>query len=251
MPTYLAAMTPALRVLAGLMAALSLSACQKADDAAFGRKVHAYLMAHPEVIREAAVKLNENDRVAAMKASTDAIDKYRGQLERDTRDFVANPNGKITVVEFFDYRCGYCKLAAPDVVKLIAENPDVRFVFKEFPIFGAVSDTAAKVALTREGKAKGVDLYKALMADKALDDAALDRHLAEIGIDAAAAHKDADHPMIARQLLDTHALAEALKIEGTPAFIVGNTMIPGADMAALRAAIAAARGGTGPAKTSS
>jgi protein-disulfide isomerase len=251
MPTYLAAMTPALRALACLTLALSLSACQKADDAAFGRKVHAYLMAHPEVIREAAVKLNENDRLAAMKASTDAIGKYRGQLERDTRDFVANPDGKITVVEFFDYRCGYCKLAAPDVVKLIAENPDVRFVFKEFPIFGEVSDTAAKVALTREGKTKGVDLYRVLMADKALDDAALDRHLAEVGIDAAAAHKDANHPMIARQLLDTHALAEALKIEGTPAFIVGNTMIPGADMAALRAAIAAARGGTGPVKTSS
>ncbi len=251
MPTYLAAMTPALRILAGLAAALSLSACQKADDAVFGQKVRAYLMAHPEVIREAAVKLNENDRLAAMKASTDAIGKYRGQLERDTRDFVANPDGKITVVEFFDYRCGYCKLAAPEVVKLVAENPDVRFVFKEFPIFGEVSDTAAKVALTREGKAKGFDLYKALMADKALDDAALDRHLAEVGIDVAAAHKDADHPLIARQLLDTHALAEALKIEGTPAFIVGNTMIPGADMAALRAAIAAARGGTGPAKTSS
>jgi protein-disulfide isomerase len=250
MPTYLAAMTLALRTVAALAAAASLSGCQKLDDA-FGDRVHAYLMAHPEVVREAAVKLAENDRLAAMKASTNAIGKYRGQLERDTRDFVANPDGKITVVEFFDYRCGYCKLAAPEVVKLIGENPDIRFVFKEFPIFGEVSDTAAKVALTQEGKAKGVDLYKVLMADKALDDAALDRHLAEVGIDAAAAHKDADHPMIARQLLDTHALAEALKIDGTPAFIVGDTMIPGADMAALRAAIAAARSGAGPAKTSS
>ena len=250
MPTYLAAMTLALRTVAALAAAVSLSGCQKLDDT-FGNRVHAYLMAHPEVVREAAVKLAENDRLAALRASTDAIDKYRGQLERDNRDFVANPDGKITVVEFFDYRCGYCKLAAPEVVKLIGENPDVRFVFKEFPIFGEVSDTAAKVALTREGKAKGFDLYKALMADKALDDAALDRHLAEVGIDAAAAHRDANHPMIARQLLDTHALAEALKIDGTPAFIVGNTMIPGADMAALRAAIAAARGGTGPAKTTS
>jgi protein-disulfide isomerase len=251
MPTYPGAMRPALRLFAGLAAALSLSACQKADDDAFGAKVHAYLMAHPEVIREAAVKLNENDRLAAMKASTAAIAKFRGQLERDSRDFVANPDGKITVVEFFDYRCGYCKLAAPEVVKLIAENPDVRFVFKEFPIFGTVSDTAAKVALTRPAKAKGIELYKVLMADKALDDAALDRHLAELGIDAAAARKDADDPLIARQLLDTHALAEALKIDGTPAFIVGNTMIPGADMAALRAAIIAARGGTGPAKASS
>ena len=250
MPTYVAAMTLALRTAAVVAAAVSLSGCQKLDDA-FGDKVHAYLMAHPEVVREAAVKLAENDRLSALKASTAAIDKYRGQLEHDSRDFVANPDGRITVVEFFDYRCGYCKLAAPEVVKLINENPDVRFVFKEFPIFGEVSDTAAKVALTEPAKAKGVDLYKALMADRALDDAALDRHLAEVGVNAAAARKDADQPLIARQILDTHALAEALKIEGTPAFIVGQTMIPGADMNALRAAIASARAGTNPAKTTS
>jgi protein-disulfide isomerase len=208
-------------------------------------------MAHPEVIREAAEKLSQNERMAALKASTDAIDKYRGQLERDPRDFVANPNGRITVVEFFDYRCGYCKLAAPEVVSLIEQNPDVRFVFKEFPIFGEVSDTAAKVALTRQAKAKGVELYKTLMAEKALDDAALDRRLAAVGIDAAAARKDAQHPLIERQILDTHALAEALKIEGTPAFIVGNTMIPGADLAALKAAIAAARAKAGPTESHS
>ena len=249
-------MTPALRavnvrLLGALAAALSLSACQKADDAVFGQKVHAYLMAHPEVIREAALKLNENERLAAAKAATDAIDKYRGQLERDPRDFVANPNGKITVVEFFDYRCGYCKLAAPQVVSLIEQNPDVRFVFKEFPIFGEVSDTAAKVALTSPARAKGVELYKALMGEKALDDATLDRHLAAVGVDPTAARTEAQHPLIERQLLDTHALAEALKIEGTPAFIVGNTLIPGADMPALRAAIAAARAKAGPTETHS
>ncbi len=241
-------MTPTLRtVVSGACAALvltfSLSACQKADDAMFGQKVHAYLLAHPEVIREAAEKLSENERLAAVKASTDAIDRFRGQLEHDPRDFVANPDGKVTVVEFFDYRCGYCKLAAPEVVKLIGENPDVRFVFKEFPIFGEVSDTAAKVALTREAKAKGVQLYQALMGEKALDDAALDRHLAAVGINPAEARKDAMHPLIDRQILDTHALAQSMKIDGTPAFIVGNTMIPGADIPALRAAIAAARSG--------
>ncbi len=244
-------MTLTLRALTVLAAALSLSSCQKADDAVFGQKVHAYLMAHPEVVREAAEKLSENERLAAVKASTDAIDKFRGQLERDPRDFVANPDGKFTVVEFFDYRCGYCKLAAPEVVKLIAQNPDVRFVFKEFPIFGEVSDTAAKVALTRQAKAKGVQLYQSLMADKALDDAALDRHLVEVGINPAEARKDAQHPMIDRQILDTHALAQAMKIDGTPSFIIGNTMIPGADMAALRAAIAAARTGRRPEQSKS
>jgi protein-disulfide isomerase len=243
--------SPALSAAAALAAALSLCACQKAEDAAFGQKVHAYLMAHPEVIREAAEKLNANDRMAAQKASTDAIGKYRNQLEHDDRDFVANPGGKITVVEFFDYRCGYCKLAAPQVVSLIEQNPDVRFVFKEFPIFGEVSDSAAKVALTPAAKARGVALYKALMAEKALDEAGLDRHLAEVGVNPAEARKAALDPQIARQVLDTHALAEALKIDGTPSFIVGDTMIPGADIPALRAAIASARAKAASSETKS
>ena len=248
-------MTRTLRASAALAVAafgvLSLSACQKAEDAAFGARVHAYLMAHPEVIREAAQRLQDNERVAAEKASSDAIAQHRGELEHDPRDFVANPGGKLTVVEFFDYRCGYCKLAAPQVVQLIKDNPDVRVVFKQFPIFGEVSDTAAKIALTRVAKAKGVELYQTLMADKALDDAALDRHLAEVGVDAAQARKDAEHPQIERQISDTHALAVALKIDGTPAFIVGDTMIPGADMPALKAAIARAKAATGPHATKS
>jgi protein-disulfide isomerase len=235
---------PRLLVLAA--AAASLAACQKMDDAAFGARVKSYLMAHPEVLREAEVKLQENDRLAAEKASSDAIAKYRGALEHDSRDFVANPAGKITVVEFFDYRCGYCKLAAPQVVDLIQKNPDVRFVFKQFPIFGEVSDSAARIALTREGKAKGFELYQALMADHALDEAALDRHLAEVGIDPVQARKDAEHPQIARQIKDAQLLATELKIDGTPAFIVGDTMVPGADMAALKAAIERARSARGP-----
>jgi protein-disulfide isomerase len=224
-----------------LLAALALAGCQKSDDDAFGKRVHAYLLAHPEVIREAVDKLHQNEQAAAAKASLRAIEKFRGQLERDPRDFVANPNGALTVVEFFDYRCGYCKLAAPQVVQLIKDNPDVRFVFKEFPIFGEVSDTAAKVALTPQGKAKGLELYQAWMAEKALDDAALDRHLKAAGLDPAAVRKAAEDPAIERQILDTHTLATALRIEGTPAFIIGDAMVPGADLTAVRAAIAEAK----------
>ena len=232
-----------LRLAAIVVSAGALSACQRMYDEAFGNRVHAYLMAHPEVLNEVSKQLAEKEQMAAIKASTDAISKYRAQLERDPRDLVANPAGKVTVVEFFDFRCGYCKLAAPEVLKLIRENPDVRFVFKQFPIFGGVSDTAARIALTREGKAKGVELYQALMSEKALDDAALDRHLLALGIDAKAVRQEGEHPMIERQLLDAHALSEALKIDGTPAFVVGDTFIPGADLNALRAAISKARSG--------
>jgi protein-disulfide isomerase len=234
-------MTTASRAALALTAALALAGCQKSDDAAFGQRVHAYLLAHPEVIREAVDKLNQNEAAAAAKASTQALDKFRGQLERDPRDFVANPTGKVTVVEFFDYRCGYCKLAAPQVLQLIKDNPDVRFVFKEFPIFGEVSDTAAKVALTPQGKAKALELYQGWMGEKALDDAALDRHLQAAGVDPAQARKAAEDPAIERQLLDTHTLATALRIEGTPTFIIGDTLVPGADLTAVRAAIAQAK----------
>ena len=225
-----------------LCLALMLSACQR-DDEAFGKRVHAYLMAHPEVIRDVAAKLQENDRLAAVKASSAAIGKHRDQLERDPRDVVLNPNGKVTVVEFFDYRCGYCKLAAPQVAELIREHPDVRFVFKQYPIFGEVSDTAAKVSLTGPAKAKALGLYTGLMAEKALTEETLNAQLQAAGLDPAATRQAAQDPAIERHILDTRALATALHIDGTPAFIVGDTMIAGADLGALRAAIAVAKAG--------
>jgi len=226
---------------AGLFAALALSACSKPADDAFGRRVHAYLMEHPEVIEEAAAKLRAKKEAAAGTAVLAAMGTLRPQIERDPRDFVANPNGSVTVVEFFDYRCGYCKLAAPEVLRIIHDDPDVRVVFKEMPIFGGVSDTTAKVALTAAGKAKGLELYRDLMAEKALDEAALDRHLAAQGVDPAAARAAAASPAIAKQVADVRALANALRIEGTPAFIVGERMVSGANMEALRAAIAEAK----------
>lgn len=225
-----------------MTAALALSACQKQADAEFGAKVRAYLLEHPEVLEEMALKLREKQTLAAAKASAATVNKYRQQLERDPRDVVINPNGEFTVVEFFDYRCGYCKVVAPEMVKLMQENPDVRFVFKEFPIFGEVSETAARIALTAEGKTKGLQLYKAWMEDRGLDEAALDRHLIEVGLDPAAVRKAAASPAITEQLNDIRTLAQALGLQGTPAFIVGDYVIPGADLDAVKAALAKVKG---------
>ena len=233
---------PALVALA--LAALALTACQpKTADGAFGEKVHAYLLAHPEVIEEAVQKLRANQMLEQAKAGASEVSKHRAQLEADPRDLVINPTGRITLVEFFDYRCGYCKLMAPEMVKLIAENPDVRFVFKEFPIFGEVSDTAARMALTPQGKTKGLALYKAWMADRALDEAALDRHLAEAGLNPAEVRKAATDPGIEAHLTETRDLAKRLGLQGTPAFVVGDYLIPGADIGAVRAALARVKAG--------
>ncbi len=226
---------------AALAASLALSGCQKASDDAFGEKVRAYLLAHPEVIEEAIVKLRQGQMLEQAKASATTVEKHRQALERDGRDLVLNPNGAFTVVEFFDYRCGYCKVVAPEVLKLAQENPDVRVVLKEFPIFGEVSDSAAHLALTPQVKAKGADLHKAWMADRGLDEAALDRHLTEAGLDPKAVRKAAADPAIEEHIRDTRLLAGALGLQGTPAFVVGDYVIPGADMDAVRAALARTR----------
>lgn len=230
-----------------LASTIGLTGCQKASDEAFGEKVHAYIRAHPEVVAEALQNLQTKAQLEKAKSTRNLVRSHRAELENDPRDFVANPTGKITVVELYDYRCGYCKVTAPEVVKLVNENPDVRFVFKNFPIFGGVSNLAAEVSMTAQGKSKGLELYKAFMTDKALDEAAIGRHLASLGLDPESVAAAAQAPEIRKHLDDTKRLAEALGIEGTPAFIIGDVLVPGADMNAVRQAIAEAK--AGPLKT--
>ena len=152
--------------------AIALSACGAKSagksDAAFDAKVHAYLIAHPEVVQEALTALQAKQDAADAAVAKLAINKQRAAIEHDARDFVANPNGKITVTEFYDYRCPHCINAAPAVLELIQKNPDVRFVFKEFPIFGETSDLAAQgaVAVKRAG-GDYLAVYRELMATKA------------------------------------------------------------------------------------
>lgn len=229
---------------AASIAALSLMGCGQANaDKAFGEKVHAYLVEHPEVLVEMSNKLQEKQAAEQAKNAKSAVNKYRQALERDPRDFVANPNGSITVVEFFDYRCGYCKLAAPQIVELIRKNPDVRFVFKDFVIFGHDSEVAARMVLGAKDQGKTIELHKRLMAEKSLDEAAVMRIAQELGVDMAKARASGGSAATTQHLADTHALAEALAIQGTPAFFVGDKMIPGADMHALNLAIDEARAG--------
>ena len=222
---------------------LMIAGCSRAaEDTAFGDKVRAYLLAHPEVIEEAAQKLQEQkDAQSAQKAKV-ALKSDRQSLERDPRDFVANPNGRITVTEFYDYRCPHCINAAPAVMKIIQDNPDVRFVFKELPIFGAISEHAAREAIAI--KAAGGDylgFYKTLMSTHGIDDATVDRIAKTYGVDPAKAQQGPLRTAADAQLADAHKLANELDVEGTPTFIVGDTLVPGEDMAAVRDAIAKAR----------
>lgn len=222
------------------IAGLALTGCERPDakpSDRFGEKVRAYLLEHPEVLMEASQKLQEKQAQQQAVSAQKAIGQYRQAIERDPRDIVINPNGSLTVTEFFDYRCGYCRHAAPEVVALLQNNPDIRLVLKDFVIFGHDSEAAARLALGAKDQGKSLELYKALMAENALDASAALRIAKGLGIDLAKAKSVGESEAVTQHLADTDALARTLQLSGTPAFIVGDTLVPGADINALKLAI--------------
>jgi protein-disulfide isomerase len=232
----------------GLAAALPASAedVAPADQAAFEARVRAYLLAHPEVIVEALNELEKRQQAEAEIKQKQTIVDQRDALYSSTGDPVAgNPDGAVTVVEFFDYRCPYCKAVARDMIETLEAEGDVRIVFKEFPILGPDSQTAAKAALAADRQGKYLPFHQALMDHKGtLDrDAILD--IAEgIGLDLELLEVDMESPEVATIIARTLALAEALDIGGTPAFIIGDALVPGAvDMKTLKDLVAKARNG--------
>ena len=208
--------------------------------------MHAYILAHPEVIQEAAQKLQEKEAAAANAALLNAakeLPKYRAAIERDPRDYVANPGGKFTVTEFYDYRCPHCANAAPKVLALIHDNPDVRFVFKEMPIFGATSEHAARAALAvKKDGGDYLGLYQAFMTARPLDDAAIDRIAQQKGARAITLISSDEANAANAQIADITKLFNQLALGGTPAFIVGDQIIPGEDVDAVREEINKLRG---------
>lgn len=239
-----------LSTLAAGLSVLSLAACQppSGDETAFDARVKDYLMKHPHELRAALDNMEQTEDADEAKAEAAAdlkakavLPSLRAALERDPRDFVANPNGVVTVTEFYDYRCPHCISIAPQVVSLIKDHPEVRFVFKEMPIFGDISEHAARAALA--AKAQGKDylgLYDAFMETHPLSDAEVDKIAAAKGINLAAMNAPETLAKDNAQLDDVRKLAEKLAIDGTPGFIVGDTIIHGEDYDGLAAAIAKA-----------
>jgi protein-disulfide isomerase len=221
--------------------ALTGACKESSSDKVFGARVRSYLLSHPEVVEEAVEALNAKQASQAQANMVAAVNKHRQQIEYDPMDFVANPNGKVTVAEFFDFRCGYCKQIAPEVIKLIAANPDVRFVFKDFPIFGAQSDQAAALALAAKDQNKYLSLYSQFFQAQELGDADIKRIVSAEGLNFDSLKTRASQPIIAQHLAATHQLAKDVGMDGTPQFVVGGVVVQGANLPALKAAIAAAK----------
>jgi protein-disulfide isomerase len=238
-------LTPALGLIAAFAlatAACGQSAPAKSAQAASGDQIRAYILEHPEIIEEAISKLQTKRQADADNQLKLALTQNRTKIDRDPRDYVAgNPDGKITVVEFFDYRCPYCKAALPEIRKLVASNKDVRFVLKEFPILSPVSESASRAAIAAKAQGKYWPVHTALLEEKNLDDDAIERILKANGVDMTKAKAAAVDKSVTAQLDDTHALAKTTGVTGTPAFVIGDKMVSGWMPADVQAGIDAAR----------
>ncbi|CUQ68005.1 DsbA family protein [Candidatus Nitrospira inopinata] len=191
--------------------------------------IERYIRAHPEVIVQSLQAMEAKRRAELQERQRVALATKQDELLHDPSSPVSgNPKGEITLVEFYDYRCGYCKRAASAVTQLQKEDPRVRVVYKDFPILGEPSELAAKAALASQAQGKHRVFHEALLASHA--DMTKDEILkiaAGVGLDVKRLEADMADPQWQAIIDKNRALAEELGISGTPGFIVGTELVPG------------------------
>jgi len=203
-----------------------------------------YLLSHPEVIVESLRRAEQQQREAARAQGRAAVQAHLQELLRDPDSPVGgNPAGDVTVVEFFDYRCPHCRRMVPVIKTLLAEDRGVRLVYKELPILGEESVLAARAALAARRQGKYVEAHDRLMVEAGpFTRAAVLAMLAGIGLDGERLRTDMDAPEIVTLIRREIALARALGIDGTPAFVLGGELVIGAvDLGTLRDLVSRAR----------
>jgi len=210
----------------------------------FERRVRDYLLDHPEVIMEAVSRFEARQRTEEESAGQKILNDRAEEIFRDPDSpVVGNPDGDVTLVEFFDYNCPYCRQMAPLMVQAEAADPKLRIVYKEFPILGPNSMFAAKAALAAHKQGRYAEFHKALMQVRSVTDDARTLAVAgQVGLDGERLKTDMRDAAI-QNLIDRNvALARALHINGTPGFVVGERILAGAtDLKSLQAAIQEAR----------
>jgi protein-disulfide isomerase len=206
--------------------------------------IHDYLMQHPDVLIDA---LREAEAKASSEAEVRAAEVLRDRRHEVFDDPASpvggNPRGDVTIVEFFDYRCPYCKQVQPAIRKLLDQDRGLRFVYKEFPVLGEPSQVAAHAALAAQLQGKYEAFHTALMATKGqISEDVILQVAGSVGLDVDRLKHDMTKPEIDRALSANRSLAKALDIRGTPGFVIGDHIIPGAiDLDALKTMVADAR----------
>lgn len=229
----------ALAGVAGLAAGVTATraaAGEAPDKAAIEAIVRDYLLAHPEIIPEAMTRLQAREAARGIAAVRGAIETpFAGA-------WTGNPAGDVTLVMFSDYSCTYCRVSAPDIEKLVAEDPKLKIVWREIPVLGPQSEAAARAALAAAKQGRYPAFHHAAFAGPRPDAARIAAIAREIGLDPPRFAADRAGADIAGEIAANLALAAKLGVDGTPAFVVGDRMLSGAvGHDALAAAIAAAR----------
>jgi protein-disulfide isomerase len=239
----------ALALVCGVVTALQTHSIRAAEIPPAQRQaiegiIHDYLMQNPDVLiealRGAEDKLNRDADAKATKVLSDR----RNEIFDDPATPVGgNPRGDVTIVEFFDYRCPYCKQVLPSLQTLLKEDRNLRFVYKEMPVLGPASVVAAHAALAAQRQGKYEAFHTAMMGTKGqITEETVYKVAGSVGLDVDRLKQDMAAPEIEQALKANLALADALNIRGTPGFIIGNHITPGAlDLEALKDLIAAAR----------
>ena len=209
------------------------------------KTIEQYLLTHPEVIEQSLQLLEAKRAAEAQARQKEALaHRQRDLLDDPSSPVSGNPNGEVTVVEFFDYRCGFCKRAAHAVTELQKADPRVRVVYKDYPILGPASEVAAKAALASRIQGKHQAFHEALLAVQGeLTKDAIMTVAGQVGIDPVRLASDMANPEWQTVIDRNRALARALDINGTPGFIVGTELVPGVlDLEGLKALIVRASG---------
>lgn len=208
------------------------------------QRIRSYILENPEVIIEAVQRLQARQRAAEESQAETVIQARANELFGDPDSPTGgNTKGDVTLVEFFDYNCPYCRRVAPVMAEAEAADPNLRIVYKEFPILGPDSLYAAKAALAAHRQGRYEVFHKALMlADGAANEDRVLTVAADVGLDVERLKTDMEDPEIQDAIDRNAALAQALRITGTPGFVVGEQILRGAtDVETLQALISEAR----------
>jgi protein-disulfide isomerase len=196
--------------------------------------VREYLIAHPEVLQEAMTELEKRQTAAETEKHKVAVKEHSEKLFSSPRQVVlGDPQGTVTFVEFFDYNCGYCKRAMSDMLTLLKDDPKLKVVLKEFPVLGPGSVEAAQVAVAvhmqdKSGK-KYLEFHQKLLGGRGQADKAHALAVAkDVGMNMAQLDKDMNSPEVKATMEENFKLAEALGMNGTPSYVIGNEVVVGA-----------------------
>jgi protein-disulfide isomerase len=206
--------------------------------------VRDYLLAHPEILIQSLNEFQQRQEVAAKQRQQQSVLASRAALTQDPDSPVlGNPDGDVAIVEFFDYKCPYCKRVSGTLKDVVAADGKIRLIMKEFPILGPRSIQAARAALAVAKQGKYGEFHWALMTEPGdMSDPHIRQIARSVGVDVDRMMVDMESPEIQAMIKRNQVLAQALQITGTPAFVIGNTLVPGAiDRKALERLVAQTR----------